>query len=175
MSLYFRSKPLLASSSTSTSELVGKPYFILPDQQGLTFRAFVDFAQSSSDSSASILLHLETSQDGHWLDAVDPLLLQGPGELHTSVELPTLGPLIRARTELRSNSQTPYSIQVGLSATGAFQLREKSVTHNTFGGQLNYTGTSSKTSSAATSSSATESSSSITETAAARTSSRTDL
>jgi len=131
MSLFHRTHTLLQVSTAANTNQTGKSYAVVPNADDLSFRAFVDIEQSGGSGSPSTTLHLETSYDGHWIEAMEPIQLAGEGSTHKFVEVEALGPLVRARTVVAGSSKPSHTVTVKLAANGAFQVREKAATYNT--------------------------------------------
>jgi len=131
VTLFHRIQTVLQVSSSINADQTGRAFAVIPAASDLMFRAFVDLEQTGGTGSPSTRLHLETSYDGHWIDVIEPIELTGSASVHRLVEVPYLGPLVRARTVLGGSTKPTHTAIVKLAATGAFQLKEKTTTHNT--------------------------------------------
>jgi hypothetical protein len=124
MSLYKCTQTLLQTSDPTNVAKTGKAYALVTSAEGdIGFHAFIDLTQSGGSGSPTVEVHIETSHDGRWVDAVSPIGLTTDDSIHQFISVDALGPLVRARTVLGGENKPNHEITVKLAATREFRLK----------------------------------------------------
>lgn len=106
----------------------GDTWKILPAVQvndaDLKFHAWILLEINGGNSSPEATVHIETSFDGtHWTSAAEPVVGNATNQNQcTLVEIPTLGPMVRARVAVAGGTPPTYTCQVQLCCNHPLRL-----------------------------------------------------